>query len=415
MKLISKEFIFAFFLLSGTLKGVLGFVPIDITVLSLGLSVMTAAFPILKKKTMPKHPTVPTAIYLSLSLFIIFTLIYSQGNFFSYEKALRFLVITGWSFVGVLFIIKDKSSLERFFKSFLALSFVMAAASLIQYFSAKGSAVFIGALGANYIALGRMAGFGVLILICLYLYNNELGHRKTIVVYLSIILLSISLFLSGGRMPVISLGLSVLVIISLSARLTKRGLVFDKIIRKLLFFCMFGILTLIPFYLNGLFDTFIMRMKVLFEGDGGASVVNRFDRLDVGMTMFSQNPLFGKGIGSFPVFYASNDVNDYPHNIFVELLSETGLVGLSIFILLFTYAVIKYINARRIEKKINRYHILIFSFFTYMFLTVNVAGDINDNRLFFTALGLMCVSPLIVQDKTTKQNNESAAQNKTVR
>ena len=41
--------------------------------------------------------------------------------------------------------------------------------------------------------------------------------------------------------------------------------------------------------------------------------------------------LFGGGVKSYPIFTYQNEFGVYPHNVFLEILSELGIVGLIIF------------------------------------------------------------------------------------
>lgn len=61
-----------------------------------------------------------------------------------------------------------------------------------------------------------------------------------------------------------------------------------------------------------------------------ASSLERMYRFDAAIEMFTQHLLFGAGPGEFD----AQTQMDYPHNLYLELLSESGLVGA----LLFTFA-----------------------------------------------------------------------------
>lgn len=58
-----------------------------------------------------------------------------------------------------------------------------------------------------------------------------------------------------------------------------------------------------------------------------ASSAERFIRYDVAWDLIQENPLFGAGLGGFA--YASR--LDYPHNVFLEIWSQSGLIGLLLF------------------------------------------------------------------------------------
>lgn len=407
---IGKEFIFAFFLLSGTLKGVLGFLP-DITIISMAISTLTVVFPVIIKKEIPNYVINPIALYFLIAGFILVSVLYSSSDVFSIEKSFRFLTITAWSFIGALFLLNNEKSLKKFFSAVLVLSYIMAILSIFQYMQSQGSIGFISVAGANYIALGRVCAIGVLILICLYLYDKNISKFKSLITLLSIALFVFALFVSGGRMPVIALVVSLVVFIPLSFRVTRRGtLLISKGLKKLMIVISVVVLFALPFFNKGVFDTFLMRLELLTTRDGGSSVSNRVERMSTAIDMWVANPIFGTGIGSFSMSFNGRDVNDYPHNIFLEFLSETGLVGFTLFIILLVCALKRYYYSGRIG--VTRYRMLIFSFFIYMLINVNVAGDINDNRMFFTALGLLCISPLLNKEHTLEDERQEKRRGK---
>lgn len=60
---------------------------------------------------------------------------------------------------------------------------------------------------------------------------------------------------------------------------------------------------------------------------GDTSTANRLEFFSLAWEMFANAPLFGQGIGSF----LWDGKPHYPHNVFMELLAETGLIATSVF------------------------------------------------------------------------------------
>lgn len=60
------------------------------------------------------------------------------------------------------------------------------------------------------------------------------------------------------------------------------------------------------------------------------------------LEMFSERPIAGYGINSFVDYITSKNVREIfnAHNIYFQLLAETGIIGLSIFLILFGYLLI---------------------------------------------------------------------------
>ena len=57
------------------------------------------------------------------------------------------------------------------------------------------------------------------------------------------------------------------------------------------------------------------------------SSINRIYRYIRAIKLFIKNPIIGQGIGS----YALTSIRDYPHNLFLECLSELGIIGFVLF------------------------------------------------------------------------------------
>lgn len=83
----------------------------------------------------------------------------------------------------------------------------------------------------------------------------------------------------------------------------------------------------------------------------------RFDRWATAIKIFKEHPVLGAGSSNFPVHFPDVDA----HNIFLKLLSETGISGFLSFTLLFIYAFIKSLRRPYIAGSI--VSIFIFSMF----------------------------------------------------
>lgn len=121
--------------------------------------------------------------------------------------------------------------------------------------------------------------------------------------------------------------------------------------------------------------------------------INRITRLFYGtddsgrLFMFSQafnlwsqdwvNVIFGAGIKSYPIFIGVNSAGAYPHNIFLEILCELGVIGLSLFLLIF-YNAFKYKSNDPLMTSLTVCMIFIYSF----------TGGMSDIYNIFFFLGL---------------------------
>lgn len=85
--------------------------------------------------------------------------------------------------------------------------------------------------------------------------------------------------------------------------------------------------------------------------------------------------LFGYGIGNFGIAYFGIDERYYPHNIFLEILYENGLISL----FLFLYIVLFMIKALIKLDLSNKYILYIVVCYYYFLFNAMVSGDIYEN------------------------------------
>ncbi|NJY64066.1 O-antigen ligase family protein [Salinimicrobium sp. CDJ15-81-2] len=92
--------------------------------------------------------------------------------------------------------------------------------------------------------------------------------------------------------------------------------------------------------------------------------------------------LFGNGFGSFGFLYHGIDYKAYPHNVFLEIFFELGLVGLFIFLL---FSINVFSKSLRNKNVFN--FILIF-----VFLEALKSSSISDLWVLFGIIGCICRS-----------------------
>ena len=92
-------------------------------------------------------------------------------------------------------------------------------------------------------------------------------------------------------------------------------------------------------------------------------------------------PIIGYGTGNYGFFYTGVDAKVYPHNLFVEILYENGILGLLILFLILFKGLINY---KMIFK--NEYSDVLFCSFVYFLVNAQFSSDIEGNILIFTFL-----------------------------
>lgn len=292
--------------------------------------------------------------------------------------------------MGSLIISQNPERIKRLIGAFFVFSILVLAESY-RVFLNNGLVTISDILNTNYLVTGQTLGVGLLILIP-YSY---------------------SLFPSGKRLPVnfssalwfwmlLLSGLFFYVLINLGGR----GPILATVIALSLFYgakywqdslskptIHLGVLvllwTLSYFILNGIFDHtnshFVHRMAPLLTGQIDEAVNERFIYYQSAFQAFLQHPFAGVGFGGWPMSHGLEDISLHPHNIFLEILSETGLIGFVLFIA-FLYLVVRNLKLPFIFSTPERTSLALLTIFS--FINAQKTGDLHDNLLLFFTLSL---------------------------
>ena len=127
--------------------------------------------------------------------------------------------------------------------------------------------------------------------------------------------------------------------------------------------------------------------------DNDRSVNERFEQWTLAVDMWSDNILTGVGTGGYGFYYLNWDLRMYPHNLFLELLSEVGLIGFTLF------SIMLYKVWRLLIKRWNYYerHKLNFliSLFLFGFITSMTSLELPNQYILFLSICLiLCVNSI---------------------
>ncbi|MCD6321858.1 MAG: O-antigen ligase family protein [Clostridiales bacterium] len=398
----SFEVIFTLFLFSGRFKADSRFawVPVDITGLFFGLSVCIAIYLIsIRRVRLKKHALLISCITLSFIVWLIVSLAWTPSLVYAKQKAFYVATLTLWSLLGAAVVIASSiHRIKRFFLAIILFSIWVMVESCFIYFNGGGNGT-IRALGGNYLSTGYTCGMGGLIILGYVVFDRMNIHKK--IMLMSLISLHFFVMLvGGGRGPLIMMIFAAMVPLFLAVRFSN-----TKSIRvKKYLFPFMGIVVMVIMLLgylllnNQVNMTTIHRISVLFRPGLGASGGVRYTMLLNSLSLFINNPLFGYGVGSYPILTGCIDSRIYPHNIFLEIMVEMGLVGLVLFISLL-FVGIRSLGSSRILRN-NSIRIIILMLFAFTLGGALISGDLHDNRLLFMVIGLMASQKSIVKEQS---------------
>ncbi len=212
-------------------------------------------------------------------------------------------------------------------------------------------------------AIGRLLGVFII-------FNIK---RKKIKVKLLSIIAIVFMFLLSGRGPIIGLGVVYLLYLFLDS----------KKIKNILFI---SILFAVVYLGYQKFSS--SSEEVINTANRFSTVFNenpRYKQLEKSLIIISDNLFFGVGIGGYGM--ASDNVDKFwhPHNIILEIFSESGFFITFIFL----YLLFKIFIVNNLKVSYKREKVIFIIASIYLFIQAMKSGGIPDMRVTFFWLGFM--------------------------
>ena len=349
---------------------------INITLIISVFYTISSLFLLLKKKYLSFNVS-KFVLYLFMFLIILITpinwIIYGINDY-SLIKYISFaLIVIPICYISIE--VLKKEDMNKFLWIFVVVSSML---MLLGFMSLGNISDLDGGrmsvMGGGPIVFSRWMMIAVLII----LFNK---NKYSKFLYLLIPLFLFMSFTAGSRGPIYSF----LIVIFFYFLFT-----FRKNFFKIIIFSVLGISSIITLSLTennkGVGSQSTSR---IFNTSIGS--YSRVDRVIRSVKLVYTAPL-GVGLGNWA--QESNKLSDhqhedkqYAHNIFLELVNESGLVVLCLFVIL----LISILDSSLflVFYQDNYYFLrLTFILFTYLFINALVSGDIVDNRLMFIMLAL---------------------------
>lgn len=212
---------------------------------------------------------------------------------------------------------------------------------------------FSGPFGDELIAGSYLQKFGFFsfffIPFFLQIKNKKILYISTITIF---ILMFFSMIIAGNRMPFI-LFIGILLLVFLLEKKTRKYFLAISFTTALTFSLTYSLNVSTKTYFNQFFYSaieiknssinfftkdFSEEEKKLFEEDPQLFIPNTYVKeFYSGVATWKENKILGGGVDSFysNCIKVINDCASHPHNYYLEILSELGIIGLVTFILIF--------------------------------------------------------------------------------
>lgn len=389
--LLSFEAVFILFLFAGIYKANPRFAwfPVDMTAFFGAVSLASGAIVLLGRGLAISRAGVRLVQWGAVfTCYMAVSLVWSPSRIYGPAKVLLMGTIVLWSLGGAALIIAPDPLRVRRFILLIQVFAVWAAVefALLVVRSSPGEALL--ALGSTYLGLGRIFGIGIIPFVLAALYRSRTFVGRSLNLGAATLLFAMML-LVGGRGPLLAVLVTLSWPVFSGIRLSAKHIL---VVRRYVLWLMVLEVSVVGWiaYLvssgNELFMT-LRRVAVLLTPGGGSSAATRVSFFEAAWLQWMERPLFGNGVGSWPLIALGLDVRGYPHNIILEVLSELGLVGLILLLVLVGYGV----SAFRVRgrSQLSPMALTLAMIFLNAALNAMVTGDIADNRFLFTALGLL--------------------------
>lgn len=193
----------------------------------------------------------------------------------------------------------------------------------------------ISGLCVNYGVNAGILAIGTGIAVVKFIWPGEEGKRRN---FLPIGIRLVGLLFTGKRSPV----LLMIVAMGIIYIFIEKGKTNRKVVRIILLV----IAAIMAIFIGAMF---IPQLQVLIgrvmDVDDWSTLGGRTELYEIAIGMFMNNPIFGMGWNSYKLtsattigkLYASQYTRMQTHNIYLQLLSEVGIIGLLVMVGLFLY------------------------------------------------------------------------------
>ena len=334
-------------------------------------------------------------------IYYIFFLIFISSFYFFYDvKNLYFLIkpLTMVRFllfaVALGYIINYKKSfVNLFFKVVIFCYLILFVDSLIQYFFENNILNFkisdtgrVSSFFQDELVMGSYTVRLFPVLITIIFYKNFL--KKNIFILSTLIICSVLILLSGERTSLILFLMYIFLFVIFSINFLKRKILFLLSI----FLILFSIIFISP----NLKTRFIDNVLFFLKGENSDNKIKIISDEHQGIyhsayKIFLKNPFIGTGINSFKVkckdvdykkeknFFDTFKCSSHPHNIYLQLLSETGIFSFFMILLIFLYFVMKFSNIFFKKISVENYNLSLYiSFILTLFPLAPTANMFNN-------------------------------------
>lgn len=396
--LFSLEILLVLFLYGRSLKNIMPGTPMPETVFYGVLSIVVGSWVILREGVYQRGlPIVVAGLTFSGWMFAAYG--WSPSSFLARESLTFIMGINLWAlFVAACVVAGSRERVMRLLLLIVLVTTIIAFSGAYIEVVHGSFRFYRGPDGSwdprTYLTWGYIVATGAAIVMAIAAHSR-FGSVKQL---LALLILGVSFFFvmaSGARGPTLAIVLAGLVALLVTTPQVRDGRIEIAKTQLALLTVVVLLLGYVAYLLaTGQSTSTLGRLMRLLDEASDPLLrrgPNRFDYFAGAWRAWLAAPILGQGLYGFSIYFCGfEQAGCYPHNAFLHILADFGVVGLVLFLTLL-YSAIRHLDLKRL--RCDPLMVTLAMAFVTVLFNVMVATDIATNFVFFFFLGLLVMRP----------------------
>ena len=392
----SFEGVFLLFLYSNVFQFLLPTLPVDSTIIFFCMSVGLGVWIIYREGIYLRGFILVTS-FIPYLLWLLLSATWSPSRILKLEYLQIMFTLNLWCLIATAMIISHKRErMLRFVRFVVVLSLVIAIVGAFIYFR-YGTFKFAGWEEGTraYNQWSRAVVGGAAVLLFLFL-RARFASPQQVAFGALLAVCTFFIFVAGSRSALLSLVTPCVLMLAVTL-LPKgsEGLRFTPAAVLLPLVMAGAVVGVAMLVASGYRIETVARLQaVLAQAENTEMVMgaNRWDYYVEAMRQIIQSPIIGGGVRSFAIIYRQAELSgSHPHNIILEVISDTGMIGLLLF-LFFIYMAVRPLSMRRLRS--DPIMLLVAMLFVSRMTAAMFGADLSNQQEVFVFIGILALRPI---------------------